>query len=135
MFEYIKLDDDNYELLSPYYYEWDNFELVIDHSAPQVKYSSLTSSYILLVEGYCWDGATGAVDTETIMKASAVHDALCVARQQGLIPNTFKVRVWIDKILYRICRENGMSRFRAMYVYIGVRVYRRAKIRVIRWTK
>jgi hypothetical protein len=77
---------------------------------------------LLVTAGYAWDGASGpAMDTPTIMRASLVHDALYqLIRLGSLDKPTWKPRA--DKELRRICREDGMSRFRSWYVYQAVRL-------------
>lgn len=75
-----------------------------------------------ILAGYRWDGPSGpTVDTETFMRGSLVHDALYQAIREGHLP--MSARAQADKILYRMCREDGMGRIRAWYTYRAVRVF------------
>ncbi len=78
---------------------------------------------LILYKGFQWDGATGALDTDDFMAASAAHDAIWNAIRLDKLRNTFRVRRWADKVLYKICRKEGMPWFRAMYVYYLVRIF------------
>ena len=74
-----------------------------------------------IVAGYAWDGPSGpAIDTPNFMRGSLVHDALYqLMRQRHLDPE--KLRDVADRILRRLCLEDGMSAIRAWWVYNGVR--------------
>ena len=72
-----------------------------------------------ITKGYAWDGASGpAIDTKTIMRGSLVHDALYQLMREGLLDQGYRRRA--DKELIRICREDGMSRLRAWWVFRAV---------------
>lgn len=87
----------------------------------EAKYFRLYMGWLILHPGYCWDGATGAVDTDNFMRASAVHDAGCQMTDNGLIP--YKYRKLFDQELRKMCLEDGMTRTRAWWVYRAVRKY------------
>ena len=92
------------------------------------KYIHLYEDGKLTVEkGYLWDGASGGADTDNFMRASLIHDALCDCYQYSWLPQTFNVRLLIDKELYRICRADGMWLVRAWWVYFAVRRYSRLR--------
>jgi len=74
---------------------------------------------IVIADGYAWDGASGAIDTKSIMRASLVHDALYQMIREGLPI----VRKEADKEFYRIMREDGMWWIRAQYIYWTVRLF------------
>lgn len=75
---------------------------------------------LTIKELYAWDGASGpAKDTKTFMRGSLVHDALYQLMRHGKLEQVWRKRA--DKELKRICLEDGMSRFRAWYVYGAVR--------------
>ncbi len=84
-------------------------------------YFSLVNGWLILRPGYCWDGASGAVDTDNFMRASAIHDAGCQMTDNDLIP--YKYRILFDKELRVMCLEDGMTRPRAWWVYRAVRKY------------
>lgn len=70
--------------------------------------------------GYAWDGASGpAIDTKTILRGSLVHDAFYQLMREGLLDIRWRDRV--DYEFWDICKEDGMSWFRAWYVYQAVR--------------
>lgn len=75
---------------------------------------------LTMKKGYAWDGPSGpTIDTKSFMRGSLVHDALYqLMRNKFLSPSC---REDADQELHRICREDGMNRFRAWYVLLGVR--------------
>lgn len=74
---------------------------------------------LTIFAGYCWDGPSGpTVDSKNFMRGSLVHDALYqLIRQNKLNPVH---RDYADELLYQICIEDGMSKFRAKYVFQSV---------------
>lgn len=101
------------------------FELQTNIIPPQsikTNFSSLSKDGLLTVEkGFCWDGATGAIDTDTIMYASCVHDAFCNWQEQGLL--NVEHREQADKLLKQLCEEDGMNKLRTKWVYEAVKTY------------
>lgn len=93
--------------------------------------ASIVTPYILLdtygnltlVKGYAWDGPSGpTIDTLSFMRGSLVHDALYqLMREREL--DRGKHREAADRILQRICKEDGMWALRAWWVYHGVRLF------------
>lgn len=88
----------------------------------ETEFITLTKRGLLFVKhGYAWDGPSGpAVDTPDFMRASLAHDALYQLLRQGYLDGS--CRILADRELRRICRQDGMSWFRASYVYLGVRL-------------
>jgi len=82
-----------------------------------------TSGNLTLHEGYAWDGPSGpTIDTLSFMRGSLVHDALYqLMRDQHLDRSVH--RETADRILQRICKEDGMWSLRAWWVYQGVRFF------------
>lgn len=78
---------------------------------------------LTIKEGYAWDGPSGpTVDTLNFMRGSLVHDALYqLMREKHL--NEDVCRPKADRHLQRLCIEDGMSSWRAWYVYQGVRFF------------
>ncbi len=74
-----------------------------------------------IAKGYCWDGPSGPTwDTGTFMRGSLVHDALYqFIRNKLLLEDPW--REYADDLLKKICKEDGMSAFRAWYVHKSVR--------------
>ena len=82
-----------------------------------------TDSVLVIKRGYAWDGPSGpTIDTKNFMRGSLVHDALYqIMRLQLLSKEQWRDEA--DLELKRICREDGMARFRAWYVYRSVRIW------------
>lgn len=75
---------------------------------------------LTMKKGYAWDGPSGpTIDTKNFMRGSLVHDALYQLMRNGQLAPQW--REGADQELRRICREDGMNRFRAWYVLQGVR--------------
>ena len=78
--------------------------------------------YLIIRTGYAWDGPSGlALDTPSFMRASLIHDALYQLMREKLI-DVHKWRQVADDEMRRICKEDGMSDFRAWYTYHAVRL-------------
>ena len=84
-----------------------------------------TTGELVIKQGYAWDGPSGpSLDTKNFMRGSLVHDALYqIMRQKPDVLPSEKWRNRADQALRRICREDGMGRFRAWYVYRSVRQF------------
>jgi len=86
-------------------------------------YIALTKTGKLTIKkGYAWDGPSGpTVDSLNFMRGSLVHDALYqLMREEYLDDDT--CRIDADRLLRQMCREDGMTAIRAMWVYLAVRV-------------
>lgn len=127
--KYRKIRAYEYELL-----EEERFTLSFDTGIKvDTEWFSIHGREVYAKRGYCWDGATKAIDTYTIMYGSLIHDILYQAMKLGLLPMSF--RELADKELKRICGieiyvyEDGkltheklrMLSFRQKYVYRAVR--------------
>jgi hypothetical protein len=74
---------------------------------------------LTIYQGYAWDGPSGpTIDTKDFMRGSLVHDALYQLIREGHLSKS--ERYMADVILQNICREDGMSRIRAWWVFQGV---------------
>lgn len=79
-------------------------------------------------DGYHWDGPSGpTVDTQSFMRGSLAHDAIYQLMRLKLLPVSYRKAA--DKLLYRICREDGMPWWRSSYVYAAVRLWGRRAAR------
>ena len=54
------------------------------------------------------------------MQGSLVHDALYQLMRECVIEQSQRKRA--DEILRKICKRDGMSKIRAWWVYLGVRI-------------
>lgn len=62
--------------------------------------------------GYAWDGASGpTIDTKNSMKGSLIHDALYQLLRQNLLEHSWRRKA--DELLFEICIESGMFKWRA----------------------
>lgn len=106
-----------YQLVEEY-----SVEVIIRPAEPiDMDYIALNTDGLLTVKkSYAWDGPSGPTfDTKNFMRGSLVHDALYQLMRDGYLPASFREQA--DLELHRICREDGMSKFRAWYVLLGVR--------------
>jgi len=88
------------------------------------EYLALTTAGTLTIkEGYAWDGPSGpTIDTLNFMRGSLVHDGLYqLKREHHLDEDTY--RDTADRLLQKICKEDGMSAARAWVVYEGVHYF------------
>ena len=88
----------------------------------KTDFSSLSADGKLTVEkGFCWDGATGGLDTENVMRASLIHDAFCNWQHQGYLD--LEHRKQADKLFRNLLDEDGVDPFRAGYMYGAIKTY------------
>lgn len=85
-------------------------------------YLTMTTDGVLTIAAdYAWDGPSGpAIDTKNFMRGSLVHDALYQLMRLGALDASV-YRKQADELLRQICLQDGMSRLRAWWVYVGVR--------------
>lgn len=89
----------------------------IDHEFFQINRNHLT-----VKKGYQWDGASGiALDTDNFMVPSLVHDILFQSIRDGLLSSERFNHANIE--LKLLCKERGMSSFRAWYVFKAVSLF------------
>ena len=73
-------------------------------------------------KGYAWDGPSGpTIDSFNFMRGSLVHDALYQLMRNDLLDRKIH-KVPADKLLQKMCLEDGMSRLRAWTVYQALQV-------------
>jgi hypothetical protein len=81
-----------------------------------------TDGVLFVKKGYQYDGPSGpSVDTHNFMRGALFHDALYQLIDEGELTKSDRKRA--DRLLYEICRADGMSWFRASYVYRTVRIF------------
>lgn len=97
---------------------------IIPLSPIKSPYISLSKKgKISLKKGYAWDGPSGpTIDTKSFMRGSLVHDAFYQLMREGYLDKK-EYRKSSDKLLKKMCREDGMNAIRASYVYAGVRMF------------
>jgi hypothetical protein len=105
----------------------DDYVMQIDIKPEQdiaLKFLSLSYTGVLTIKKYyAWDGPSGpTIDTRNFMRGSLVHDALYQLMRLSILD--YKVhRKRADEILKEICLEDGMSSFRAWYVYQALHLF------------
>lgn len=110
-----------------YKYQLVEAEVFLDTGCIPVKdcthdflHLTLTGNLVVL-PGYAWDGPSDpAVDTKNFMRASLAHDALYQLMRDGTLPLSFREAA--DRLLVRLCKEDGMSALRRAWVFAGVRL-------------
>lgn len=90
----------------------------------RADYSELSIAGVLTIhKGFAYDGPSGPTfDTPNFMAAALAHDAFYEMLRLGLLPAGQGYRKQADKLLAQMCRQNGMTRIRAWWVYLGVRI-------------
>ncbi|KAA3619948.1 MAG: DUF1353 domain-containing protein [Calditrichaeota bacterium] len=77
---------------------------------------------LTITQGYAWDGPSGPTfDTRNFMRGSLIHDALYQLMREKLLDKDTH-REPADRLLQSMCREDGMSKLRAWWVYKGLRI-------------
>lgn len=120
------MDKERIAYRSGYHYQlYEDYEIRIDIclSYPiETDFVSLFPDGLLLIKkGYAWDGASGpAMDTKTIMRGSLVHDALYQLMREDYLYRE-RSRDAADRLLQKICIEDGMCKLRAWWVYQAVK--------------
>ncbi len=118
MISYKKRIKYKYNLLEDYSHQTD---IQVSKDADLGLLTIDTSGLLKIKKGYSWDGPSGPTfDTKNFMRGSLVHDALYQLMREEKIDQDQRKRA--DEILKEICRESGMSRIRAWWVYVGVRI-------------
>ncbi len=85
-------------------------------------YSLDTSGRMRIKRNYAWDGPSGPTfDTDNFMRGSLVHDVFYQMMGNQELANGHKDQ--IDRLLQKMCVEDGMSRIRAAWVYWAVKNY------------
>lgn len=115
---YRKLKRYKYQLTDDY-----KIEIGIKGYSVETTYLILnTTGELGITAGYAWDGPSGpTIDTLNFMRGSLVHDAMYQLIRIKEIPPHYKA--YADLILKKICLEDGMSNFRANYVYQAVKLF------------
>lgn len=79
----------------------------------------LPTGQLRISAGYAWDGPSGpTIDSSCFMRGSLIHDSLYQLMREGLLPAYYRDAA--DRLLQRVCVEDGMTRLRAWWVYVGV---------------
>lgn len=105
-------------------------EAVCKTSVPELKHLKgslfpfihLEDGVLTIAKGYAWDGPSGpAFDTSDFMRASLVHDALYQLIREKEFSQVYRMDA--DRIMKRICEEDGMPWLRVQWCYWAVRKF------------
>jgi hypothetical protein len=100
-------------------YEDVEYDLYHDFGKIAHPYFHINGNHLTVKEGYHWDGPSGpTIDTDNFMSPSLIHDVLFQCMREDLLSRDRFKHANIE--LKMQCRERGMSRFRAWYVYHAV---------------
>jgi hypothetical protein len=121
---YRRLHRYKYQLMKPYVHD-----VRIPGHAVDTDYLRLEEDGTLEIKKtYAWDGPSGPTrQTLDFMRGSLIHDAVYQLIRMEVVPASYKDHA--DRLLQRICREDGMSWFRAWYVYLAVRWFGHSSVR------
>ena len=82
------------------------------------RWFSCVDGMLTVVEGYCWDGATSAIDSRNFLRGSLIHDVQYQAIREGLLSPEHRRAA--DLILFAVIRQDGMPWIRAKWVLWAV---------------
>jgi len=101
----------------------EDFKILLPFECPDFDMPPFCQVYankLYIYSGYAWDGPSGpTIDTKSFMRGSLVHDVFYEAMRKGLLGKRYRYPV--DKLLRDLCIEDGMWKWRAAWVYQGVR--------------
>jgi len=113
--KYRRLKGYKYDLVDAYV-----VDVPLAHALIHTPYIRIEEGVLTIAKHYAWDGPSGPTfDTKNFMRGSLIHDALYQLMREGQLGRDF--RDTADRLLQSICIEDGMSKFRAWYVYLGVK--------------
>ena len=96
--------------------------LWLGNNCINTPYNDVLGGKLVIKSRYAWDGASGpAIDTRNFMLGSLVHDALYQLIREGHLDQSHRKPA--DEALRNICRQQGMSKIRAWWVYSAVRTF------------
>ena len=92
-----------YRLVEEYFYDTG---IMVRSPIIHGKVVLCTTGRLHFLVGYRWNGATGVPDTDSVIRASLVHDGLFDMFQAGLLDTRHVITS--NNIFRRICKEDGM---------------------------
>lgn len=92
--------------------DWEYQTNILGYSAITEFVSLSVTGLLKFKKGYRWDGASGPTwDTLSCRRGALVHDGLYQLLRTCKIPQSCKIAA--DLLLYRLCVNDGMIKFRA----------------------
>lgn len=89
--------------------------LILNKSFDNGKIALRKNGLLTIKPGFDFGASGPTIDTKSSREASCVHDAIYYLSHKGLFEgdDSRKMRGIADKLLYNICVENGMYKWRA----------------------
>jgi hypothetical protein len=84
-------------------------------------YTLYTDGFCEIKKRYMWDGATGAPDTVTVMRAALEHDVLTQIFRLGMLGDRH-IPIINDRF-ENVCREDGMSKLVYSMYRVALRIW------------
>ena len=112
------------------YQLYEDYEIQTDIYDQNINEQFITiwpTGELVIRKGFAWDGASGSIDTDTNRRASLVHDAICDAINNDLLPRHFQKNA--DRLFKEICKSAGMSGFREWHHNKGVSWFSKSRFK------
>jgi len=115
------------------------------HRVIDGRFTLSKGGILCIFSPFTWDGATGAIDTPSILKASLEHDVFCILINEGVLPVSLQpvvdkqlvdrvMRYWEAKKFSRSFWTRTfakliapLSSIRQRWIYRAVRIYQANK--------
>lgn len=100
----------------------------IDAGLCRVEFGS-DETRLIIHRGFCWDGATGTVDTKEIMVPALIHDALyaCLRHAHEILLDNVDVlddlRHYADLVFLEKCIDYGVPKWQAGLFHAAVALF------------
>jgi len=102
--------------------QFTKYTRIIGHRVVTPYYEIDLRGKLTVKTSYWADGASGpAIDTQNFARGWFIHDCLYQMIRQGDISKKYRKKA--DELLRKVVIQDGMSRFRAGYVYYAVRAF------------
>lgn len=126
MIKYDDIKDKKYRVVIPFVKAID----IKPKDSIRTTFGSLTQYGRLTIhKGFCWDGPTGMIDTESTMQSSCIHDILCEWYADGLL--TKEERKQADQLFKAENKATNMPSIRIKYSYQAVRKFLEVKDKLL----
>lgn len=109
-----------YRLENPLYYKL-HFDYNVKEDYQGDYYVITKSGWLILLAGYCWNGATKFPDFKWILPGSAIHDALHQCINEGIISTEYNdlIDEELAKAIKGFPGASALMKLRAFYVRKG----------------
>lgn len=87
-----------------------------------VYYSLSKQGLIEIYRGYAWDGPTGYLKLNSLIRPSAIHDVLCQMMREEKIPHDLYPVA--NQIFYEECLKSGLNKVHAKIIKLAVDLFK-----------